>query len=80
MVKLNKISSSVFQKRNMGILNIAGNSPLRHIRSEPLDKSSCGDPPTSILHEYSPVPGSSGDFQDVRNRFKPVLRSSPSFI
>ncbi|KAK2978985.1 hypothetical protein RJ640_017549 [Escallonia rubra] len=54
--------------------------PVRHNLIEPLYKKNWGDPIGSILNEYSPVPGSLPDFQDVKNRVRPVLLSNPSFM
>ncbi|KAK2978981.1 hypothetical protein RJ640_017545 [Escallonia rubra] len=54
--------------------------PVRHNLIEPLYKKNWADPIGSILNEYSPVPGSLPDFQDVKNRLRPVLLSNPSFI
>uniref|UniRef100_A0A6N2MWZ0 Bulb-type lectin domain-containing protein n=1 Tax=Salix viminalis TaxID=40686 RepID=A0A6N2MWZ0_SALVM len=63
-------------------------TPL-HVLNDPLlfladknhqQKKSCGEPFGFILSGKSPVPGSSADLHDVRNRSIPNFRSSPSFI
>uniref|UniRef100_A0A6N2LRQ7 Uncharacterized protein n=1 Tax=Salix viminalis TaxID=40686 RepID=A0A6N2LRQ7_SALVM len=43
-------------------------------------KKNCGEPFGLILSEKSPIPGSSSDLHDVRNRAIPNFRSSPIFI
>uniref|UniRef100_A0A6N2L7T6 Uncharacterized protein n=1 Tax=Salix viminalis TaxID=40686 RepID=A0A6N2L7T6_SALVM len=43
-------------------------------------KKNCGEPFGLILDEKSPIPGSSSDLHDVRNRSIPNFRSSPIFI
>uniref|UniRef100_A0A6N2KUB7 Uncharacterized protein n=1 Tax=Salix viminalis TaxID=40686 RepID=A0A6N2KUB7_SALVM len=43
-------------------------------------KKNCGKPFGLILDEKSPIPGSSSDLHDVRNRSIPNFRSSPIFI
>ncbi|KAK2978977.1 hypothetical protein RJ640_017541 [Escallonia rubra] len=44
------------------------NGPDRHNLSESLYKKNWADPVPSIFNEYSPVPGSLRDFQDVKKR------------
>jgi len=54
--------------------------PESHRRMSSLYKNNRGVPLVWILYDHFPVPGSSLDFQDVRTRFRPVLRSIPIFI
>uniref|UniRef100_A0A6N2M663 Uncharacterized protein n=1 Tax=Salix viminalis TaxID=40686 RepID=A0A6N2M663_SALVM len=58
-----------------------GSNPGKQAHSNELGlKKNCGEPFRLILTEKSPVPGSSADLHDVRNRSIPNFRSSPSFI